>query len=309
VMTLMRSEGAPHGPAMAFRGFGAAPGYPSRGGWASTLHVFTSQPVAEASLGMWTPCVCASGASASIGLGVPEGAVIAQVRAVQALTVSRGGLMDDIACRIPRWIKLLVTAWTAMLVLEHCCAVPLSLLWFCNVALLLTCVGLWLESSFLLSMQAVGSVLWMSLWFLDFWIHILTGVKSMEPPLGISNYMFDPQLSLLSRGLSLYHVWIPFVLLFSIKRLGYDRRAAAAQTLLAWFLLLLSYGLTTNMHGPAGNLNRAYGLSASEPQQWVSPSLWLVIVMLVCPICCYYPTHLVLRRLFQPPHPRSPGLY
>jgi len=48
---------------------------------------------------------------------------------------------------------------------------------------------------------------------------------------GVSNYMFDPKFSHFSRGLSLYHGWLPFVLLRALSRLGYDRRALLLQTL------------------------------------------------------------------------------
>ena len=202
--------------------------------------------------------------------------------------------------KIPLWVKLLVTLWVAVLVPEHWRTTPLSLLWFCNVALVLTTVGLWLENSLLVSTQAVGSVWWMLLWTLDFLVHLVPGIDTTPIPLGQANYMFDPRLSLFSRGLSLYHGWLPFVLLLALRRLGYDRRAVFAQTVLAWVLLLLSYELTTGIHGPAGNLNMVYGLSATETQHWVSPGMWLVLTMLFCPIAWYLPTHFVFRRLFLP---------
>lgn len=205
----------------------------------------------------------------------------------------RGGL--------PLWIKLLVTAWVAVLIPEHLRATPLTFLWFCNAALLLTTLALWLESSFLVSVVAVGSTWWMLLWVVDFVIHLVTGVRATPLPLGMANYMFNPGLSAFSRALSLYHAWLPFVLLWAVRRLGYDRRALPAQIVLAWTLLLLSYGLTKDLHGPAGNLNSVYGLSETQPQQWMAPGLWLALVMLFCPICWYLPTHLVLRRLFRPP--------
>ncbi len=205
--------------------------------------------------------------------------------------------------KIPLWVKLLVTLWGAVLVPEHWRATPLSLLWFCNVALVLTTVGLWLESSLVVSTQAVGSVWWMLLWALDFLFHFVPGVTSTPIPLGQANYMFDPRLSLFSRGLSLYHGWLPFVLLLALRRLGYDRRAVLAQTVLAWVLLVVSYQLTTGPRGPAGNLNLVYGLSETEPQRWVSPEAWLVLTMLFCPLAWYLPTHFVFRRLFRPSAP------
>lgn len=221
--------------------------------------------------------------AATVGRWLPQG----------ALRFLSGG-------RIPLWLKLTVTAWVAVLVPEHWRATPLALLWFCNVALLVTTAGLWLESKVLISTQAVGSVWWMLLWGLDFLLHFVPGINHTPIPLGQANYMFNSRLSLFSRGLSLYHGWLPLVLFFALRRLGYDRRAVFIQTVLAWGLLLLSYRLTTDIHGPAGNLNMVYGLSDTEAQQWVSPQGWLVLTMLFCPIAWYMPTHFALRRWFRP---------
>lgn len=203
--------------------------------------------------------------------------------------------------RLPLWLKLGATLWVGVLVPEHWLDTPLSMLWFCNAALVLTIVGLWLESSLLLSTQAVGSVWWMLLWVIDFLVHWVPGVDATPIPLGQANYMFDPRLSLLSRGLSLYHAWLPFVLLYALRRLGYDRRAVYLQILQAWTLLSLSALVTSDIHGPAGNLNLVFGLSDVEPQHWMSPSAWLVLVMLFCPIAWYLPTHVAFRRLFRAP--------
>lgn len=57
--------------------------------------------------------------------------------------------------KIPLWVKLLYTLWVAALVPEYWQASPVSLLWFCNVALLVTLAALWLENSLLASMQWV----------------------------------------------------------------------------------------------------------------------------------------------------------
>lgn len=202
--------------------------------------------------------------------------------------------------RIPLWVKLLYTLWVALLVPEHWRSTPVSLLWFCNVALLTTLVALWLENSLLASMQAVAIIYWMLLWVLDFLIHLVTGLKTIGLPLGMSNYMFDATLSVFSRGLSLYHAWLPFLLLWLLRRLGYDRRALLAQTFFAWVILFLSYALTKDAQGPAGNVNQVYGLSETEPQTWIAPRLWLALVMVVWPAFVYVPSHFLFRRIFNP---------
>ena len=79
----------------------------------------------------------------------------------------------------------------------------------------------------LASMQAVEIVWWQSLWLLDFLLHLVTDTKTIGPPLGMSNYMFEAKFLFFSRVLSLYHGWLPFVLLWLVWRLGYDRPRSA----------------------------------------------------------------------------------
>jgi hypothetical protein len=67
---------------------------------------------------------------------------------------------------------------------------PANFLWFCDAALLLTVAGMWLESSLLISMCAVGILLPQCLWLVDFGGNLL-GFHLI----GLTNYMFDRQLA------------------------------------------------------------------------------------------------------------------
>jgi len=196
--------------------------------------------------------------------------------------------------KIPLWVKLLYSAWVILLVPTYWQTTPVGLLWSCNVALLVTWVAFWLESRLLISTAALGIVWWQLLWVLDFLIHLSTGRNA----LGMSNYMFDGKFSWFSRALSMYHGWLPFVLLWALSRFGYDRRALLLQTAVAWAVFLLSAAVTTDITGPAGNLNMIYGLSETQPQHWMPTSLWLALVMVIWPATVYVPCHFVFRRLF-----------
>ena len=199
--------------------------------------------------------------------------------------------------RFPLWIKVACSAWVAVLLPTYWQTTPLQLLWSCNVALLVTCIGLWLESSLLISIAALGILWWQVLWLIDFLIHLVTGMSTI----GIANYMFETKYGPYSRALSLYHGWLPFVLVWALSRLGYDRRALLWQTLVAWAVFLLSAAVTTDLNGPAGNLNMIYGLSETTPQTWVAPALWLAVVMALWPLSVYVPSHFVLRWAFAKP--------
>lgn len=202
--------------------------------------------------------------------------------------------------RIPLGIKLLYTLFIAVLVPIYWEESTLvGFLYFCNVALLATLAALWLENSLLAGMQALA-ILWPHLlWQADFLIQLFAGIKVFGP--GIADYVFDTKFPLLSRALALHHVWLLYLLLWLLWRLGYDRRALCAQTLFAWVILLLSFSLTKEIHGPAGNVNDIYGLSATEPQIWMAPWLWLVLLMIFMPVCWYVPLHFLFRKVFGPP--------
>jgi hypothetical protein len=61
------------------------------------------------------------------------------------------------APRVPVWLKLAYTAFMAVLVPVYLRNYgPTNFLYFCDVALIITLVGIWIESPLLVSMCAVG---------------------------------------------------------------------------------------------------------------------------------------------------------
>ncbi len=109
-----------------------------------------------------------------------------------------------------------------------------------------------------------------------------------------THYMFRDDIPLTIRALSLYHGWLPFLLLWLVWRFGYDRRGWIVQTLLTWAILPICFFFTD----PVRALNGVFGPSGQHPQTWVAPGLWLAVMMVVYPLCVYLPTHLLLRQVF-----------
>ncbi len=202
--------------------------------------------------------------------------------------------------RVPLAVKLVYTAFLAVLIPVYLHSYgPTNFLYFCDVALLLTLAGIWLESPLLVSMPAVGILIPQLLWIVDF----VAGFFGFHP-LHIAEYMFDDHKSLFLRGLSLFHGWLPLLLVWLIWRLGYDRRALIAWTPLAWALLLVCYFF---MPGPGShpedsivpvNINYVFGLSDQKAQSWMSPHLYFAMVMLVLPLGIFWPTHVGLTKWF-----------
>jgi hypothetical protein len=189
-------------------------------------------------------------------------------------------------------VKILCTAFVAVLVPYYSWYYgPPNFLWFCDIALLLTVPALWLESSFLASMQLVSSFLLMIVWLADFLTRLVGGFFLVR----MTVYMFRPDVDLAARLFSLYHAWLPFLLLWLVWRLGYDRHAWIAQTLLAWVVLPICYFFTD----PIRALNAVFGPSGEYQQTWMDPLLYLVLLMVFYPLCVYLPSHLVFRRIFR----------
>lgn len=162
---------------------------------------------------------------------------------------------------------------------------PANFLWASDIALLFVLVALWREAPLPNSMMAIGVLPFEIAWTADF----LTGSRL----LGVASYMFDPGRPLYLRGLSLFHAALPVLMIFLLHRLGYDRRALPAQTLLTWIVVPVTFLVTD----PTDNVNLAFGLGR-EPQTLLHPLLYLGLEMILLPIVVCWPCHLVLRRLF-----------
>ncbi len=192
---------------------------------------------------------------------------------------------------IALWVKLAYTAFVAVLVMYYVRFYgPANFLWLCDIALLVTVAALWLESRLLASMQLVAVLLPCLVWLADFLARLTTGYFLTR----WTHYMFRPDFPLVIRALSLYHGWLPFLLLWTVRRLDYDGRGWIAQTLLTWAVLPVCFFFTD----PVRALNGVFGPSGEHPQTWVTPGLWLLLMMVVYPVGVYLPTHLALRWFF-----------
>jgi hypothetical protein len=194
--------------------------------------------------------------------------------------------------RIPLWLKVAHTALAVAIVPAYVRQYGWrNFLWFSDVALFATVPALWLERPLLASMQAVSITVPEAGWTLDFAARLLFDVRVI----GLADYMFDRRIPRAVRALSLFHLWLPPLLIWTVSRLGYDRRALLAQTLVTWALLAVTYNVTE----PADDINWVYGFSGS-PQQRMDPRAYLTLVMAVYPIAFHWPAHVVFTRAFRP---------
>jgi len=191
---------------------------------------------------------------------------------------------------IPFWLKAAYTVYVAITLPVYFRKYgPGNFLWFSDIALIATVPTLWLESSLLASMMLVAILLPELLWNVSFFAGLLAG----RPISGLAGYMFEADKPLYLRALSLFHIFLPILLLWLVSRLGYDSKALTVQTWVAWIVLPLTYRLTN----PGDNINWVHG-PFEKKQTRLPPLLYLALLMLVFPLLVYFPAHLFLLATF-----------
>jgi hypothetical protein len=193
---------------------------------------------------------------------------------------------------LPLWLKLAYTAFLAVMIPTYAlraAAGPANFLWFSDIALIVTGFALWLENSLLASMMALAVLLPEIAWN----ISVLSRALFGRLVLGIGGYMFDPAEHWYLRTLSLFHVFLPIILIWMLAVLGYDRRALVAQTLLSAVIFPVTYLVSDERY----NINRVFG-PGSLPQKRLHPLAYLALLIVAWPILLYVPTHFLLLYLF-----------
>lgn len=193
---------------------------------------------------------------------------------------------------IPIWIAI---GWTILVVAiipvywNH--YGPRNFLWFSDIALIGLVFALWYENRLIASMIAVSVLPLELLWNTELFARLIFGVRLV----GMSDYMWDGSIPIGVRLLSLFHIPLVIVILFTLHRLRYDRRALVLQTVVAWIVLPLSALLADDNN----NLNWTRGLG-STPYLGLKPTVYLGLLMIGLPLAIYLPTHEILKRAFKP---------
>lgn len=184
-----------------------------------------------------------------------------------------------------RWVLL---AWLAVWVPTYVWSSGwANFLQLCDVGVFLTCLGIWRGSALLLSSQAVGTLIVSGIWMLDVGARLVSG----HHLIGGTEYMWNSASPLFVRLLSLFHVASVPLLLWSLRRTGYDRRGLGLMAAIA-AVALVAARLVSN---PVGNMNFAF----RDPffhRPWDPAPLHLLLSFLVLSLGAFVPTHLVLAR-------------
>jgi hypothetical protein len=220
------------------------------------------------------------------------------VKGSVTVSLNQGNMRKTLTTLFPFGSRAILPLWLKLVALLYLCGFVSYgwknyglqyFLWFSCLGVIGTVLALWLENRLLASMMLLSTFIADEIgWGGDFFFRLIFGWH----PYNATNYMFDHRLSLYGRAISLYHLYIPILLVWMVFKLRYDKRAIVTQTLYAMLVLFLSFTVTN----PASNINWVFGVGP-QPQTYVPAWLYLVGEMVFIPVVFYLPMHLLLMKL------------
>lgn len=163
---------------------------------------------------------------------------------------------------------------------------PQNFWWLCNMAQFILLYAVWRPNRLLVSSQAGTVVLVGIVWTADLALGLAAGGEVAL----LTGYMFNPELPLSLRLSSLYHLWLPFFVVWLCWYGGYDGRGV-------W--LQCAIGTAGIIGGrlwsdPARNVNFAFAPFNIE-QVWLPDGVYLVVLAVGSALLVYVPGHFLVR--------------
>jgi hypothetical protein len=201
-------------------------------------------------------------------------------------------LCETRAAEYPTWMRWLALAWFLVWFPSYWRAWgAANFLHLCDVAVIITCIGIWTQSALLISSQAVGVLLVDIAWTVD----AASRVFFRRPLVPGNEYLLDPHYPIWIRLLTLFHLAMPPLLLWGVYRMGYDRRAWALQSAITLPVFVLA-----RFTHSATNIDFAF----SDPffrHQLGPPPIHILIIWIFMVLVVYWPAHWLLKRFFCSP--------
>ena len=194
--------------------------------------------------------------------------------------------------RFPAWVRCTSLIWFVIWLPAYWRTWGVeNFLHLCDITVILTCAGLFWSNALLLSSQSVATIIPDLLWDIDAASRLFSGRNL----LGGTEYMWDAHYALWLRLLSLFHVIWPLLLLWSLKRVGYNRRGFALQAAIGAAAMIAARFTSSSL-----NINYAF----RDPilhRPWGPAPVHVALMWISLVILMYLPTHLVLKKFFAPP--------
>lgn len=188
-------------------------------------------------------------------------------------------------------IKYFLTAFILVLLPTYYLSYgPYNFLWFSDIGLFLILFSLWYRSALLISMSAIITMFIEAFWIFDYFYTLLVGVNL----LGIAGYMFDENLNIYLRGLSLFHIFLPIMQIKYMRAWGYDSNALLYGITLYWLTLITCYAITPMQ----SNINWVHMADVKNWQD-VTPILWMSMLMFLYPLIVMAPKSYCFNKIFN----------
>jgi hypothetical protein len=197
-------------------------------------------------------------------------------------------MLNSSTAKLPAWARWSSLIWLAVWTPAYWRVWgAANFLHVCDIAVILTCIGLFFSNSLLLSSQAVASIFTDLLWDVDAGWRLFT----RRALTGGTDYMWDAHYPLWARLLSLFHIVWPIILICALMRVGYDRRGLRLQSAIAALALIAA-----RFANPAMNINYAFRNPLTD-RAWGPAPIHITLIWISFVLLIYLPTHLILARL------------
>jgi hypothetical protein len=167
---------------------------------------------------------------------------------------------------------------------------PQNFLWICNIAQFVVLYAVWRDDRLALSSQAGTACVVGLAWALDLLLGLATGGRMAS----FTAYMFNPELPLLARASSLYHLGLPVFLLWLLRRIGYDARGWRLQWVIGGVAVVAGW-LLTEPHRNVNWVHQPFGIE----QSWMPTPAFVALLVVLYPLAIYLPGHFLVRALLK----------
>jgi hypothetical protein len=198
-------------------------------------------------------------------------------------------VLDKFDLKLKLFIQLFIAA---MLPLYNFVYESNFMLWGCYIGLFLTFIALTFKNRLAMSMAFIGTFFSCMLWCIDFICQFFFNkiIFFGEP---ITRF-FVSKLPIWVQSFSFFHVFIPVIWIYYLKKWGYDPKA------LHYFLILISIDFIVIylFTDPTCNINWVF-LPTKGGWQNISPLAWLILEMALLVVFLWLPMHLIAMRIFK----------
>lgn len=186
-------------------------------------------------------------------------------------------------------ISLFLTGYLLILIPAYWKAFgPDNFFWLSDIGLFLTVIGLWCQSSLLISTAIILTFPLDIIWVIDFILRLITRKNG----LGIVDYMFNSKFPIFTRSLSLFHIFLPILWFWCLLMWGYNQKALWLAIMIVWLIFPLTYFLAN----PAKNINWVH--YAPILNKKIASTWWRCILFILFPLLIILPMHVLLSVLF-----------